>query len=173
MTVTTRTVDIAIDNVAPDYEHYDKFIEPDDNIELNGASLKWYNLAAGETPIPTGIRLLARSSLEKEITAAGHLKELSGLGFVILHRCGGDFYFLLVSTWRNENELWESVYAKNGVEQSGFGQFTFQGSHRGTFCVWELAAVWHEQQAWKRYLLSARDENARLAYLQDRYRGLA
>jgi hypothetical protein len=164
--------DIAIENVAPDYAHYDKFIEPDDNIELKGVSLKWYNLAASETPIPPEIRLLARSFLEKE-SAAGLLKNFGNLGFVILHRCGDDFYFLLVSTWRNENELWESVYAKDGIKQSDFGQFSFQGSHRGTFCVWELAAVWHEQQAWKRYLLSNGDNTARLAYLRDCYRGSA
>lgn len=35
---------------------------------------------------------------------------LSGdLGFAILHRCGESFYFLLVSTWGNDNELWETV----------------------------------------------------------------
>jgi len=28
------------------------------------------------------------------------------------------------------------------------------------FCVWELVPVWHEQQAWKRFLESARDEAA-------------
>lgn len=172
MTSASRTNDIAIETVALDYMHYDKFIESDDNIELKGVSLKWYNLAAGETSIPTETRLLARSFLERE-TTDGLLKDVRGLGFVILHRCGGDFYFLLVSTWRNENELWESVYAKNGIEQPDFEQFSFQGSHRGTFCVWELAAVWHEQQAWKRYLLSARDDTARLNYLQDSYQGAA
>ncbi len=172
MAATSRTNDIAIGNVAPTYAHYDKFIEPDDDIELQGVSLKWYNLARGESPIPPEICLLARSFLEEE-SSKGLSNNFGDLGFVILHRCGGEFYFLLVSTWRNENELWESVYAKDGVKQLDFRQFTFQGSHRGTFCVWELAAVWHEQQAWKRYLLSARDDKAKLTYLRDCYRGLA
>ncbi len=92
---------------------------------------------------------------------------------MILHRCGDAFYFLLVSTWRNENELWELVYAKDGPKQLEFQPFAFDGLHRGTFCVWELAVVWHEQQAWKRYLLSARDEAARLTYQRDCYRGPA
>ena len=39
---------------------------------------------------------------------------LGELGFVVLHRCGESFYFLLVCTWRNENELWETVWAKDG-----------------------------------------------------------
>ena len=46
--------------------------------------------------------------------APGDLGRLGELGFVVLHRCGEDFYFLLVCTWRNENELWETVWAKDG-----------------------------------------------------------
>jgi hypothetical protein len=44
--------------------------------------------------------------------------------------------------------------------------------HRGTFCVWELGAVWHERQAWVRFLSSQRDEAAKLAYINDRFSGL-
>ena len=44
----------------------------------------------------------------------GEPRSRGELGFVILHRCGEDFYFLLISTWRNENELWETVWAKAG-----------------------------------------------------------
>jgi hypothetical protein len=94
------------------------------------------------------------------------------LGFVVLHRCGDDFYFLLVCTWRNENELWETVYAKHGPNSPNFQIFPFDGLHRGTFCVWELGAVWHEQQAWGRYLISNKDENAKQTYLRDSYDGL-
>jgi hypothetical protein len=172
MTAASRTNARTTGNVAPSYVHYDKFIEPADRIELSGGSLKWYDLARRETPIPSEIRLLARAYLERE-SAAGRLQDLGQLGFVILHRCGAGFYFLLVSTWHNENELWESVYAKDGEKQPDFQPFRFQGLHRGTFCVWELAAVWHEQQAWKRFLLSARDEPARQAYLKDCYEGPA
>lgn len=159
-------------NVSPDYVHYDKFIEPDDNIELKGTTLKWYNLARADDPVPNEINVLACAFLERE-SAAGNLENLGDLGFVILHRCGAEFYFLLVSTWRNKNELWESVYAKVSDSHPDFEQFPFNGAHRGTFCVWELAAVWHEQQAWRQYLLSARDDKAGLGYLQDRYRGPA
>jgi len=40
--------------------------------------------------------------------------ESRGLGFVILHRCEEDFYFLIVCTWRNSNELWQTVLYKDG-----------------------------------------------------------
>ena len=92
--------------------------------------------------------------------------ELAGeVGFAILHRCGEDFYFLLVCTWRNENELWETVWAKDGDDDPAFRPWPAEGTHRPTFCVWELGVVWHEQGAWSRYLRSRRDEGALLAYL--------
>jgi hypothetical protein len=100
------------------------------------------------------------------------LVELSGeLGFVVLHRCGQSFYFLLVATWRNDNEVWQTVWAKDGDEEPAFRPWLVEGTHRPTFCVWELGAVWHEQQAWSRYLRSRRDEPARQAYLRSSYEG--
>lgn len=76
-----------------------------------------------------------------------------GFGFVILHRCGtAGFYFLIVSTWRGNNEVWETVYYKNGEAMADFALFPRDAAHKPTFCVWELAAVWHETKAWERFL---------------------
>jgi hypothetical protein len=90
---------------------------------------------------------------------------------VILHRCGQSFYFLLISTWRNDNELWETVWAKHGDADPAFRPWPVAGTHRPTFCVWELGAVWHEQQAWSDYLRSRRDEAATRTYLEASYEG--
>ena len=147
------------------YRHYPKVFAPQPELALGTGRLKWYHLAKQETPVEPAVERLAREYLE-----AGRLQVDGELGFVILHRCGADFYFLLVSTWRNANELWESVLYKDGRMQ-GFDTFKFEGQHRATFCVWELAGVWHEQQAWSRYLRTARDEAARVAYLADRFTG--
>jgi hypothetical protein len=168
--MTPATNLAAVGNHSADYVHRDKFAEPGEAIRLPSAILKWYDLARPETPVAPEVRNLARAFLERECIA--RTPEIAGgLGFAVLHRCGGDFYFLLVSSWRNENELWESVYAKDNAAQPEFRTFTFAGSHRGTYCVWELGIAWHEQQAWKRYLLSARDSGAKQAYLADLYRG--
>ena len=50
--------------------------------------------------------------------------------------------------------------------------FPLEGSHRPTFCVWELGAVAHERLAWSRYLLSGRDDEARGDYLRDAFEGV-
>lgn len=147
------------------YQHYDKFVEPDNQIVLQNSVLKWYNIAKKDEPVPAEINDLARNFLEKESS-----QDLGELGFVILHRCGKDFYFLLVSTWRNGNELWESVYAKDGEKDKDFAPFTFETHHRGTYCIWELAAVWHERNAFRSFVLG---EISKENYLQNLYRGEA
>ena len=151
-------------DVAAGYVHHDKFALPRDGLVFQKSHLKWSNIASPEAPVPSEIEALAR----KFVIDAGVPGDL---GFVILHRCGGSFYFLLVSTWRNENELWESVYAKVNADEANFRPFTFDSSHRGTFCVWELGVVWHEQQAWKRFLISKRSPDDVMYYLNDRYEG--
>ncbi|MEP7174606.1 MAG: hypothetical protein ABI705_14035 [Aestuariivirga sp.] len=150
--------------VAANYVHRDKVASPGEGIATGGSQLKWSNIAPAEASVPKEIEKLARDYL-KDVRVAGDL------GFVILHRCGEDFYFLLVSTWRNENELWESVYAKANADEPDFKPYIVETAHRGTFCVWELGVVWHEQQAWKRFLMSKRATGDVTRYLNDRFEG--
>jgi hypothetical protein len=157
--------------VDPGYRHLLKVATPQPSIMLGEAVLKWYDIALDDAPVPLAIRALARRCL-RDATKAGTLGVDEGLGFVILHRCEDDFYFLLVSTWRNENELWETVWAKCGSADVLFHAWPSGGAHRPTFCVWELGAVGHEREAWTRFLESSRDEAARRAYLRDMFTGL-
>jgi len=156
--------------VGPDYRHISKLVWPAPSLTLDDAVLKWYDIAPADAPVPREIRELARGGLV-EASKSGVLGLSGDLGFVILHRCGQSFYFLLVSTWRNDNELWESVWAKDGDEDLAFRPWPIEETHRPTFCVWELGAVWHEQQAWSRYLRSQRDEAAKQDYLRASYEG--
>lgn len=158
-------------SVAADYRHAEKFANAEPSLALGDTILKWYDVAPDETPVPLAVRAVARRCL-RDAARAGGLGALGELGFVILHRCGEDFYFLLVCSWRNQNELWETVWAKNGDSDVLFRPWLLEGAHRPTFCVWELGAVAHEREAWARYLLSRRDEAARDAYLRDCYSGV-
>jgi hypothetical protein len=149
-----------------DYEHVFKRIEPGEAVAAGGAALKWYDVAPASAPVLPAVGELARRTLEE----AG-LDLARELGFAILHRCGQSFYFLIVATWRNDNELWQTVWAKDG-EDAGFEPWPIPTSHRPTFCVWELGVVCHEQRAWSRYLRSGRDARERDVYLADTYAGL-
>jgi hypothetical protein len=156
--------------VRPDYEHCDKLVVPGTSIALGDTVLKWYEIAPAGDPVPPSIADLGRLGLA-DAARLGELRLGGELGFVILHRCGEDFYFLLVSTWQNDNELWETVWAKDGADDPEFHPWPLDGSHRPTFCVWELGAVAHEQRAWIRFLRSRRDHDARFEYLRDTFRG--
>jgi hypothetical protein len=157
-------------SVRPDYLHDAKLARPARSLTLGETALKWYDVAPAEAPIPRHVGELARRGLQ-DAAESGALALSGDLGFVILHRCGGDFYFLLVSTWVNDNELWETVWAKDGDADPEFHPWPLEGTHRPTFCVWELGVVHHEQQAWSRYLRSERDEAARQVYLLSSYEG--
>ncbi|HEX4960184.1 MAG TPA: hypothetical protein VF173_05050 [Thermoanaerobaculia bacterium] len=153
--------------VDPSYRHAPKRVTPGEPIETPGALFKWYGLHAGDKPIPGEITRLARAYL------TANPLEARGLGFVVLHRCGNDFYFLIVCTWRGSNEIWQTVFYKDGDAMPDFALWPRDGAHKPTFCVWELVPVWQEQQAWERFLSSPRDEAAAQAWLDTRFAGPA
>ncbi len=90
---------------------------------------------------------------------------------MLLHECRPAL-LLMLNTWRKTNEIWESAYARDMTRAEGYQPITFETSHRATFCVWELGPIWHERQAWTRFLSSKRDAAAKLAYVNDRFSGL-
>jgi len=153
--------------IGADYRHLPKRVTPGEMIEPAGVVLKCYAVHPEGGPVPDEVTRLSRRYLIKTPL------EARGLGFVILHRCGNDFYFLIVCTWRGSNEIWETVFYKDGGAMADFALFPREKTHKPTFCVWELAPVWHEQKAWVRFLESARDKAAAQAWLEDRYAGPA
>ena len=159
---------VALDSgIDAGYQQKPKRVTPLAHLDTPGAVLKWYGVYPEDRPITDELTTLARQHL----TAIS--LEAKGMGFVVLHRCGADFYFLIVCTWRNSNEIWETVYYKDGDAMADFALFPRDGIHKPAFCVWELVPVWHEQQAWTRFLSSTRDDAAAQAWLDDCYEGLA
>lgn len=147
--------------VVPAYSHSPKQICHGEAVTKPSCVLKWYEVFHPGTPISDDIRALARSPIDD-----GRI-DVEGLGFVVLHRCEKDFYFLVAVTWRNENELWETVWYKDGDTMREFEEFPRIGMHKITLCVWELAPVWHERQSWVRFLSSKRDLAAAERWLSD------
>jgi hypothetical protein len=158
----------ALGNVVPEgYRYYEKIAAPGEDLSLPRAYLKWYDLFPEDAPITTEQSTDCRTFLQDEVE---RLKLNDELGFVILHRAGA-VLLLLLTTWRNTNEMWESVYVKEVEGSSDYRRLPFDSDHRGTYCVWELGIVWHERHAWVRFLSSNRDYAAKLAYINDRFSG--
>ncbi len=151
------------------YRHVAKVSRPGPLLTAGSTRLKWYDVARADTPVPAAVHNMARASLTSEAERA-----LNGdVGFAVLHRCGAgnDFYFLPVCTWRNSNELWESVYYKD-AGMNGFAPFVQTKHHRGMLCVWELGPVIHEQKAWVRFLQSPRGQRELNDYLSTTFEGV-
>lgn len=137
------------------YRHGPKLAVPGDLVALGEARLKWYALASTDASPSAEIVDDAHRFLSAEQAELGLTDER---GFVILHRCGADFHFLLVSVWRGANELWEAVYFRDG-NATTFARFDPaypSKATRPTFCVWELGIVAFEAKAWVEFLASPR-----------------
>jgi hypothetical protein len=156
-------------NVVPEgYTYAKKLVTPGEDLSLPNAYLKWYDIRPVDVEITHEQLSESRRFVAAEVE---RLKFAGDLGFVLLHRAGS-VLLLMITTWRNTNELWESVYVKDLAQAGGYRSIEFENSHRGTFCVWELGPVWHERHAWVRFLASKRDVEAKLAYVSDRFSGL-
>jgi hypothetical protein len=155
---------VPADGIVEDgYEHQDKTADPMPGVP-GRPGLKWYEIRFPAAAVDAEVRELAR-----EIIATDADFGPDDTGFVVLHLCGESFYFLLICRWRNNNEMWETVWTKNGADD--LAPILSADATRAAFCVWELAVVNHERQAWTRYLRSSRDVEARAAYLADRFSG--
>jgi hypothetical protein len=164
-------VDLAgLGTIPEDYQHHQKLVVPSDGLALPGGYLKWYDIHRAETPVPADTREQARDFLRTE-AGSGRLDLRDELGFVILHRCGESFYFLIACSWRNHNELWQTVYGRDGDDPFEF--VARPEDHMPMQCVWEMGATCHERSAWSRFLRSTRDDDAKRAYLTDRFDGSA
>jgi hypothetical protein len=145
--------------VAPTYVHVEKTAVPTGVV----GTMKWYDLRAERRAIPGDVRSAAHAVVDDLVDAAD-------VGFVIVHACGTDVTLLLVNRWRNDNELWETVFA-----QQGDGRFEPVGDAdptRATFCVWELGIVEFERRAWADLLRGAHDRAALDAYLATAFTGV-
>jgi hypothetical protein len=136
---------------------------------LPDAYLKWYQLCREDRIIDPAHDAEARAFLAEDV-AAGRLPISGDLGFVIHHLSGEHIHLLLVCTWRDNNEMWETTYLKDAGHDGPFSLMP-QTTHRGVMCVWEFRAVAHEHQAWMRYLCSKRDAAAKRAYAESQFTG--
>lgn len=154
--------------VAPDYRHYPKWVRPTSALQTPEVYFKWYLIYPETLPIVDEERLEAQAFIGEEVES-GRLELKDEVGFVVQHRTP-EWMILYVCTWRGNNEIWETLYHR----KLPGGSFV---KHRrtdttGTFCVWVMSAVRHEQQAWSRYLRSERNAKAQEDYLGDQLHDL-
>lgn len=154
--------------ISADYEHVEKSIVPADDLSLPGVHLKWYDIFLAGRDTPAEIRDQARAFLADEVEA-GRLEFRDELGYAMLH-LDGEGYFLIVIVWRNNNEMWQTLYGRG---ENGFHPYPAkEGALKPTQNIFELDCTSHERRGWSRYLTSDRSEAAKQAYIDDKCTGI-
>ncbi len=154
--------------VDDDYRHVSKEASPTTALVLPGATLKWYLVHPAGDPFAGENVREAQQHVARDVDQ-GRIAMRDEVGFVVQHRCAGRD-ILYVCSWRGNNEVWETIYSKPRVADGRF-EIAHRPLTTGTFCVWVIPMVAHEQQAWVRYLKSRRDAGARRKYLGDQFSG--
>ena len=156
--------------VDPAYRHVPKSIRPASPLAMPHVHLQWYRIHGESYDITDSEIGDAQRFIQGEIESQ-RLALQNEVGFVVQHRCAS-VLILYVCTWRNENEIWETLYHR---EVAGDGEYAVfaRDNTSPTFCVWVVPAVAHESRAWVRYLSSARGAEDRKTYLEDQLSGTA
>lgn len=86
--------------------------------------------------------------IDKAKSIAGHLlpaaRDHYGVGFMGVHQ-GKTGHFIFVDWWARENELNHHVFISDPASPMDFSNQTASGVMA---CVWDLAVISHERNAW-------------------------
>ncbi|CAA9552156.1 MAG: hypothetical protein AVDCRST_MAG87-948 [uncultured Thermomicrobiales bacterium] len=150
------------------YVHHQREVQPGEPLALERGVLKWYEVfRRGEEPAGD-LDATARAAVT-DIVRSESFPLQYGVGFVILHHSTASDY-LIACCWHQIQELWHAILVRPADGSADFRQ-EWPSQTSASFCVWEMAPMWHERNAWERYLNSSRDDDAMRAYLTDQLTG--
>lgn len=90
-----------------------------------------------------------------------HKLESYKVATLILHQ-GKEGCFAIINWWIDENMLQNFVYLLD--DNNEFILFSNNGI---TTCVWEMAVLWHERNAWVKHVLRKKENPNLSAYLNE------
>lgn len=167
VTTNPTPIEMLFGQVRTHYAHVQKSMRTVPALIAPGVFQKWYLVEPLDTPFGDEDVAVGQAFLQAEI-GANRLALRNEVGFTVQHRCAAvDIFY--VCSWRDNNELWETIYHKPHGE--GFSVLPRE-TKTATFCVWVIPAVAHEQRVWLDFLRSDRGPLARDAYCRDQAIGL-
>lgn len=153
-----------VGRVDPSYEQRSRVVRPRSPLVEHGAVIKWYEVFVATDLDGDALRGDARAIVEARL-ASGEVPVEHGFGLSVLHHSTMLDYVVL-GTWHATQELWLDVHTRAADATGSFRRMTI-GIDSSAFCTWELAPIWHEREAWVRYLRSDRDIAARRQFVAD------
>lgn len=113
-----------------------------------GFRLKTYSIVFGADSFDAARFAGGLASAETALPAPAESGGRPGAGFLILHQ-GRTGDYLILGWWDNENELPLRVFVRDAA-----GWRAATGGE--SLCVWDLAVVWHEREAYVNTVMSGK-----------------
>lgn len=157
-----------VGNIPATYQHHRRVVAPGQALYFDRLLLKWYEISLQDNPASDPVTCEVRNYVEQLVTS-GVVPTGHGLGFVIFHH--SVLTYLIIGVWDAHQELWTAHYVRDPQDAQPEFQRVIPGVSGNTLCVWELAPVWYERQAWSRYLFSNRTESDKLLFVNDQLSG--
>jgi len=132
--------------------------------EYDGWRMKMYGIAHGRTRPENDLVDRAR---ELAAGVLGGVSDHYGVGFIGVHQ-GKTGNFIFVDWWAQENELHHRVFISTSASPYDFVDATATGP---TACVWDLAVIHHERDAWVETVMKRGGRDGFDAYLARRLEG--
>lgn len=134
-----------------------------------GWRLKLYGLACEAERPSAALVDRARELAKACLPQPAITNDRYGVGFIGVHEgLGSNLVF--VDWWANENELNHRVFVSGPDRPLAFTDVTATGP---TACVWDLAVIGFERQAWVAAVLQAPDAPELGRYLSAHFEGMA
>lgn len=124
--------------------------------------MKLYTITQQLPPVNAEWITIAKQLAEERLPLMAVTDSTYGLGFIIVHQTRRDV-FINIDWWAWENELIHHAYTAPLQHPDQFQYVTPTGR---TACVWELAVIGHERQAWVDCILANPNGPDTQAYLQ-------
>lgn len=119
--------------------------------EFDDWRLKVHGVSAGDDELSHTFVNAAREAARAILPRPGvRPPDRYGLGFLVVH-AGFDADFVVVCWWGAQNELFLRVL----TSPPGRPQLLRERTNRegSVACVWDLAVIWHEREAWARHVM--------------------
>lgn len=127
-------------------------------LRIGDWQMKFHAISAGEDGPGPALIEAAQAAAQRILPRPAVIPpQRYGLGFLIVH-AGLDADFVLVCWWGSQNELHLRVLTSPpGQPQHLRERSNLDGS---IACVWDLAVIWSEREAWAKYMMCGEQADA-------------
>ncbi|HET9484976.1 MAG TPA: hypothetical protein VFO79_13535 [Xanthomonadales bacterium] len=117
--------------------------------EFAGYRMKRYAIVHGDAALDRALYSDAIARFTRELPQPPSTVGRPGVGFLICHQ-GRGVHYLVICSWERENELAMRIFIRS---TGGWGDWHVPGPGHGP-CVWDLAVIGHERDAYVRHVLT-------------------